>query len=201
MARIPAICENCNTIFPSGVNLGNSARNISFVNCLAGPCPNCGGSGRILDGVYNAVGNAIEAFVGQQRIDDLKQLLEVLREGKRHRLEREEIITNIKQTTPEMSKLGDCLPKTRMELYTFIGIIIAIIGMLIACGKKYFTKDELTQHTEVTISNYYEPGNKTSSVAKPNLPIKDIPISKKRVGRNDPCTCGSGKKYKKCCGR
>jgi len=22
-----------------------------------------------------------------------------------------------------------------------------------------------------------------------------------RVGRNDPCPCGSGKKYKKCCGR
>ena len=21
-----------------------------------------------------------------------------------------------------------------------------------------------------------------------------------QVGRNDPCTCGSGKKYKKCCG-
>jgi uncharacterized protein YecA (UPF0149 family) len=21
------------------------------------------------------------------------------------------------------------------------------------------------------------------------------------VGRNDPCPCGSGKKYKKCCGR
>ncbi|MBR6467995.1 MAG: SEC-C domain-containing protein, partial [Desulfovibrio sp.] len=22
-----------------------------------------------------------------------------------------------------------------------------------------------------------------------------------RVGRNDPCPCGSGKKYKKCCGK
>ena len=22
-----------------------------------------------------------------------------------------------------------------------------------------------------------------------------------RIGRNDPCTCGSGKKYKKCCGK
>ncbi len=22
-----------------------------------------------------------------------------------------------------------------------------------------------------------------------------------KIGRNDPCTCGSGKKYKKCCGR
>ncbi len=25
--------------------------------------------------------------------------------------------------------------------------------------------------------------------------------SKKKVGRNDPCPCGSGKKYKKCCGK
>ena len=23
----------------------------------------------------------------------------------------------------------------------------------------------------------------------------------KKIGRNDPCTCGSGKKYKKCCGK
>ena len=23
----------------------------------------------------------------------------------------------------------------------------------------------------------------------------------KEIGRNDPCPCGSGKKYKKCCGR
>ena len=25
--------------------------------------------------------------------------------------------------------------------------------------------------------------------------------AEKRVGRNDPCPCGSGKKYKKCCGK
>jgi len=24
---------------------------------------------------------------------------------------------------------------------------------------------------------------------------------KKKIGRNDPCPCGSGKKYKKCCGK
>ncbi|RKY25890.1 MAG: preprotein translocase subunit SecA [Planctomycetota bacterium] len=31
---------------------------------------------------------------------------------------------------------------------------------------------------------------------------KPQPIrAKKKVGRNDPCPCGSGKKYKKCCGR
>jgi SWIM/SEC-C metal-binding protein len=26
-------------------------------------------------------------------------------------------------------------------------------------------------------------------------------ISEKKVGRNDPCPCGSGIKYKKCCGK
>jgi preprotein translocase subunit SecA len=31
--------------------------------------------------------------------------------------------------------------------------------------------------------------------AKPQTVIKD-----KKIGRNDPCICGSGKKYKKCCG-
>ncbi len=25
-------------------------------------------------------------------------------------------------------------------------------------------------------------------------------VNENKVGRNDPCTCGSGKKYKKCCG-
>lgn len=26
-------------------------------------------------------------------------------------------------------------------------------------------------------------------------------VNKNKVGRNDPCTCGSGKKYKHCCGK
>ena len=31
----------------------------------------------------------------------------------------------------------------------------------------------------------------------PPPPVRAAP----KVGRNDPCTCGSGKKYKQCCGR
>ena len=30
---------------------------------------------------------------------------------------------------------------------------------------------------------------------------KSVPVKVDKVGRNDPCPCGSGKKYKKCCGR
>lgn len=32
------------------------------------------------------------------------------------------------------------------------------------------------------------------------VPHKPIVRDTPRVGRNDPCVCGSGKKYKKCCG-
>ena len=30
---------------------------------------------------------------------------------------------------------------------------------------------------------------------------KKKPVTKKKIGRNDPCPCGSGKKYKQCCGK
>ncbi|MHC5122585.1 MAG: SEC-C metal-binding domain-containing protein, partial [Planctomycetota bacterium] len=31
--------------------------------------------------------------------------------------------------------------------------------------------------------------------------VKQIKLDQPKVGRNDPCPCGSGKKYKKCCGK
>jgi SEC-C motif-containing protein len=31
--------------------------------------------------------------------------------------------------------------------------------------------------------------------------VKPRPITAAKIGRNDPCTCGSGLKYKKCCGK
>lgn len=31
--------------------------------------------------------------------------------------------------------------------------------------------------------------------------VKPRPVSVTKIGRNDPCTCGSGLKYKKCCGK
>lgn len=32
-------------------------------------------------------------------------------------------------------------------------------------------------------------------------PVQAPPAPTKKIGRNDPCPCGSGKKYKKCCGK
>lgn len=32
-------------------------------------------------------------------------------------------------------------------------------------------------------------------------PVEPIHNKDAEIGRNDPCPCGSGKKYKKCCGK
>jgi len=45
------------------------------------------------------------------------------------------------------------------------------------------------QKRQVTENRYAEEG--------PKKPVR----RENKVGRNDPCPCGSGKKYKKCCGR
>ena len=40
-----------------------------------------------------------------------------------------------------------------------------------------------------------------SNLRLPTSPSARPPQAQPAVGRNDPCPCGSGKKYKKCCGK
>jgi len=47
------------------------------------------------------------------------------------------------------------------------------------------------------LGNATEAGAQTGEAPAPQKPI----INKDNIGRNDPCPCGSGKKYKNCCGK
>ena len=42
---------------------------------------------------------------------------------------------------------------------------------------------------------------KIAEIAKKYKQSKTVRRAEPKVGRNDPCPCGSGKKYKHCCGR
>ena len=52
-------------------------------------------------------------------------------------------------------------------------------------------------------SNYGHTPSELSGVRKSNLlPFPSVhPMSVQKTGRNEPCPCGSGKKYKNCCGK
>ena len=43
--------------------------------------------------------------------------------------------------------------------------------------------------------------NATSESVGGDGTVKKQPRKVKKIGRNEPCPCGSGKKYKNCCGR
>lgn len=67
---------------------------------------------------------------------------------------------------------------------------------------------ELANHTRIWENNGHTPDELFEKYEKSNLrPLPEKPFDSnvnsiktgKKIGRNDPCPCGSGKKYKKCC--
>ena len=59
------------------------------------------------------------------------------------------------------------------------------------------SKEILNELQETELEKKYSRVNKVQSDFGKRKPV----TKKVTVGRNDPCPCGSGKKYKKCCGR
>ncbi|OPL08319.1 MAG: hypothetical protein AVO33_11320 [delta proteobacterium ML8_F1] len=69
---------------------------------------------------------------------------------------------------------------------------------------------DLSNHTRIWQNNGHTPDEIFEAFEKPNMrPLPQKPfvydegsktaVKEVKVGRNDPCPCGSGKKYKKCC--
>jgi preprotein translocase subunit SecA len=52
------------------------------------------------------------------------------------------------------------------------------------------------QHAQASALPEAEQERSRQAEAPQQPMVRDTP----KVGRNDPCTCGSGKKYKQCCG-
>jgi preprotein translocase subunit SecA len=58
-----------------------------------------------------------------------------------------------------------------------------------------------TAHDEVGQFALAERQRAASQAPQGEIKVKQIKLEGPKVGRNDPCPCGSGKKYKKCCGK
>jgi preprotein translocase subunit SecA len=58
-----------------------------------------------------------------------------------------------------------------------------------------------TSHDEVGQFAMAERQRAAAQAPQGEQKVKQIRLEQPKVGRNDPCPCGSGKKYKKCCGQ
>ena len=70
-------------------------------------------------------------------------------------------------------------------------------------------RDRLRNRRQQQSLSYSQPTDTPEPVWQPSQPqeqqsaaaVKTVVRNNPKVGRNEPCPCGSGKKYKKCCGR
>jgi len=70
------------------------------------------------------------------------------------------------------------------------GIMINLMSLSEIYNNTYFEEES---ENNLGMPNF-------QAVTPSKTKIIQMPISSVKVNRNDPCTCGSGKKYKKCCG-
>ena len=86
------------------------------------------------------------------------------------------------------------------EARAAVSLLITLVG--VNSGDCDLSKEELDQLIEAAPDLIPEAvrslGSRDLSAIQPAPPNEPVRVSK--IGRNDPCSCGSGKKYKRCCG-
>ena len=129
----------------------------------------------------------------------------------------EELLKN--KDTIYSGKLSELAEKFNTEALTFIGFIDGINSSL----KNQYNMDDLDENSEIKLDIDFEKlyfnmleataqwlytldawddiltKERREEITKEYKRSKII-VNENKVGRNDPCPCGSGKKYKKCCG-
>lgn len=68
--------------------------------------------------------------------------------------------------------------------------------------KKFFRcYANMYNHLRLMSNRGYTPAEMRERIGGPLLTFRMVDADREKPGRNDPCPCGSGKKYKHCCGR
>lgn len=147
--------------------------------------------GHVPDGVFNFIGNTIEILSAPERtVSELHGLARIIREARDKGENKEQVAARIEKELPSLSPLAKLLPTNKNELYGFLGVIIAAVALYTQSGDKP-PSQTIVNVTQIVqqITTYEQAQNQVQPSA-----------SAQKQGRNEPCQCGSGKKYKKCCG-
>jgi hypothetical protein len=127
---VPAICDTCGTVFPSGFVIGQGARNITMVGNKSGPCPTCGGMGSIPDGLYDFVGEtlSIASTWSPERIQRLIAALQGARNAANPREATEAALAEDDELLDVVRRL--VIPRNPAEFWAFIAALLALLMLL-----------------------------------------------------------------------
>lgn len=197
MTAFVAFCENpeCGAVFEAPNLVGGSGNaTIHMTNTRVGPCPVCGSSGLIPDGIYQYASHAVSLLTGPETsIHVLRQVHEILRHAKSKPEDKEAVLKEVEAVSPQVAGALQQAPEASNYL-NWVTVLIALVALAIQVHTSYFKGDDVEKQFR---DHLLEENSELREQNKKAIPYKR---NKPKTQRNDPCPCGSGKKYKKCCG-
>lgn len=199
--QLPAVCLACEHSFASGIEYRPGQDSADG----AGPfiCPTCGSEGRLPEPLI--IEDAGNRRFELRRLDLLSKTLRAARGLSADELHQAVHLLREMQAAPDgpaateaakrsspdrVRRLLDLVPQSRQDYYAFIGIILAVLGLIVAVLAYAKDDDEVAKVVvERTITQH-------SDVLAPDKGTIRLPP---KVSRNAPCPCGSGRKHKHCC--
>jgi hypothetical protein len=195
---LPAICDDCGRLWvPNAIFMGENVAHVHLESVTAAPCPYCGGEGHIPDGIYDTTAEGVRVIAtSATSAASLTRLAELLQEARAKGATSEAVAEAIERDAPEFAGLASVVRRLKgVPIATWIGIALATLALL-----QGMSADERLRDIQGKVDQVLQQVSApvTAPAARAPAPTgSGVP----RVGRNDPCPCGSGKKYKRCHGR
>ena len=206
MQQTPAACGSCGYLYPSGYYFDPGGTGIAASAAVLEnaqvtiPCPMCGRQrGSVLASEYQFVDDTATFLQAPEHTtEEREQLGAFVREAQ----ERGEPVDKIRERAdtkePGLSALLEKLLTDKpagLETATWLALLTGTLNSL-AITKENGSTGKLVP-SEVIYGSFNEYNVTT---VQPPSPTDEDRLSTAKVGRNDPCPCGSGKKFKKCHG-
>jgi hypothetical protein len=108
---------------------------VAMRNVGYGPCPVCGGTGRVLDGVYELAGDTVRFFAeGDYSREQLQRLLDSLTRAQREAATPEQVIGTVEAEAPEFKAVAErfLVPRDASAFYTLLAVLIAVLALILS---------------------------------------------------------------------
>lgn len=210
MAYVPLICDYCGsasvTLHFIGVSGGGSVTAHLEGNRIT--CPVCGEPARIPDGTYRISEEAINLIQGSQSTrQELEHFRDVLRNILQDGTSVEEAQAEFEDQYPALTTLLEYIAGTtdpeerRFRINILLILLFGVLSLLPNTPNVKVSDVDINisvdQIFEAAGQQRKPPSNlQVDQHLNPSLKPRIV----QKIGRNEPCICGSGKKYKQCCG-
>jgi hypothetical protein len=225
-APIPVFCDDCGGMWITqslfGVSGGGSIQ-ASMTNVSVSPCPHCGGTGHLIDGSYEISRNSVRILGGLPAPVRIRVREEVER-ARAENADPQAIADRIENLATRIDSGAEANVQATEQVGNEVRALAGEIRKMRRADWKWWLMFAATFLAEQIPPWYGQPGSSTPPASTttgtaPQPPTDDEidrivrgvmermqdtpnqeapPATVARVGRNEPCPCGSGSKYKRC---